>query len=249
MLSKLPRLTERFPLPAVVFYLIATTPLGFAAGMYIDNKYLLPLISALLFFPIFVIYLSAERYRATLMLSLLWALLLSVMMVLATTQNPQMMGELTINGTDYTDEMFTWIKTGEGAEGNPVLFLPQHALHLLIYIPTTVISGGFVGLVMGTILLNYMNFYVGMLATASTNSALISLIGWPPWALLRVVGYISLAIALSQPLWNLVGERRLTFNWRTPYLWWGLGLVAADAFLKWLLAESWRELLLCYFRG
>jgi hypothetical protein len=248
-MPKISELTQRFPLPAVIFYLIATTPLGFAAGMYIGNKWLLPLISSLLFFPVFVIYLTAKRRRSVFFLSLFWIVMLSLMMILTTLQNPQQMEELTLGGTAYTEGMFNWIKTGEGAEGSPALFLPHHIINLLAFLVATALTGGFGGLLLGTILLNYMNFYVGMLALNGDNPALLALIGWSPWAVLRVVGFLLLAIALAEPFWNLLGRKKQVMNLRRPYLWSGLGLVVLDIVLKWLLAGSWRDLLLSHFKG
>jgi hypothetical protein len=246
---KISQLTQRFPRSAVIFYLIATTPLGFAAGMYIGNKWLLPLISSLLFFPVFAIYLSAKRRGTVFLLSLLWVIMLSLMMILTTLQNPRQMEELTLGGTAYTAEMFAWIKTGEGAEGSPALFLPQHLINLLAFVAATALTGGFGGLLLGTILLNYMNFYVGMLALNGDHPALLAVLGWPPWAVLRVVGFVLLAVALAEPFWNLAGREKRPLSLRWSYLWFGLGLVVLDVALKWLLAGSWRGLLLSHFKG
>ena len=54
-----------------------------------------------------------------------------------------------LNGAKYQTEMFHWIKTGAGAEGNPVQFVPQHLIHFIIFCVLSAISAGLLSLLMG----------------------------------------------------------------------------------------------------
>src|SRR5262245_43111444 len=71
-----------------------------------------------------------------------------------------------LNGPEYRDEMFRWIRTGEGREGSLGLFLPQHALHLGAFVALSLVSASAASILMGAVLMNYMSFYVASLATA-----------------------------------------------------------------------------------
>jgi len=105
-----------------------------------------------------------------------------------------------------------------------------------------------------------MSFYVGCLAGAGGSPVTALFLGWPPWAILRVVAFVILGIALSDPLLD-VFRRRLRGRagrssgasgawllatavrpWRSWYLAAGI-LLGADAGLKYLLAPTWAGLL------
>ena len=109
-------------------------------------------------------------------------------------------------------------------------------------------------------LVGYMSFYVGCLAGAGGSPVTALFLGWPPWAILRVVAFVILGIALSDPLLDIF-RRRLRGRagrssgasgawllatavrpWRSWYLAAGI-LLGADAGLKYLLAPTWAGLL------
>ncbi len=99
--------------------------------------------------------------------------------------------------------MFHWIRTGEGAEGSLQLFLPIHLREYALFSLLSLLTFGSAALILGTYLLNYMNFYVGQLVYQSSHPWLAALVGWPPWSMLRVVGYIATGLALTALALNL----------------------------------------------
>jgi hypothetical protein len=91
--------------------------------------------------------------------------------------------------------------------------------------------------------MNYMAYYVGALAAASTHPWQAMFLGWVPWAVIRVASFVTLGVVLGGPLlgrvlgfpFRLAGQRR----------WLALaasGLVL-DIVLKWMLAPVWREMI------
>ena len=155
-------------------------------------------------------------------------------------------GPRVVRGPEYASEMLTWVETGVGEEGSPSEFLPVHARHYALVLLASLLTGGFVGLGFGTVLLNYMNFYVASLADASSAGAYA--IGWPVWAVVRVVGFVAGASALTHvfyarilravPLRAAIVQRWLAIS---------VALVVADVVLKTLLAETWRGWLIRLF--
>ena len=124
-----------------------------------------------------------------------------------------------------------WLRTGEGAEGDPARFIPIHIMHFVAFALLTWITRGAAGLLLGALLLNYMNAYVGALSREGA-SWLLPFLGWHPWAVVRVIGFLLAAILLSRA--------SPPSRWKNQAWGWVFGLLAADILLKWLLAPVWR---------
>jgi len=172
-----------------------------------------------------------------------WAVLLALLVGLLSLLATGFMETKILHGADYKQEMFRWVSTGIGPEGDIRQFLPQHALHFLIFAILTLISGGFLGLVMGSSLMNYMSFYVGALLVEADSFIGVLLLAWPPWAVVRVTGFILIAMAFSAIVLSRFrpegsDRRQIRF-----YSILGVSLLLLDVVLKWGLAGTWQELL------
>jgi hypothetical protein len=143
--------------------------------------------------------------------------------------------------------MFAWINTGIGEESTPSQFIPKHILHFLLFCLLTILTGGFGALFFGSVLLNYMNFYVGSLFVQTTNPWLLILFAWQPWAISRVIGYIAVAIGLSELFFSYILKRPIKKEVIKKYFLGGLFCVILDLFLKTLLAPTWQKLLYSIF--
>jgi hypothetical protein len=93
---------------------------------------------------------------------------------------------------------------------------------------------------MGSVLMNYMAFYVASLARAGVPAWAVVLLGWQPWALCRVAAFCLLGVVLAEPLLARVA--------RYPYaglgsarrlLIWAAAGDLADWVLKATLAPRW----------
>ncbi|MEH2209818.1 hypothetical protein [Nostoc sp.] len=98
---------------------------------------------------------------------LLWGVLQSIAVIVATAIAPQTAAKVILRGQSYTTEMLHWIRTGEGMEGTIRLFLPDHLLHYGIFCILCVVTLSSAALIFGTWMLNYMNFYVAELVKGS----------------------------------------------------------------------------------
>jgi hypothetical protein len=174
-----------------------------------------------------------------------WALVVSVCTIEATIHFPAASQAAILRSTEYREEMFTWIRAGVGPEGSPRLFLPQHLLHYALTLVASALTAGFAGLVLGAILLNYMNYYVGALVLEGARPVLGSLFGWPVWAMLRVIAFVLGAIAAAQ--FGLArGAKKAPWDARAVRrtFYWSLAFFVADLAIKALLAHPWRRILL-----
>ncbi|NNF07438.1 MAG: hypothetical protein HKN21_11805 [Candidatus Eisenbacteria bacterium] len=234
---------KSLPHPALALSLgpLLANALGFGIG----SPLLLPFLGAVIAIPYFWKYvLGAEPGRGFLWM-LFWAFFQSVALWILITLSPERAATVVHNGVPYAEEMMHWIRTGEGAEGSPRLFLPVHVRHFLGFCVLSIATVGSAGLVLGTWLLNYMNYYVVQVVSQSTNALQASLLAWHPWAIIRVVGFIATAVALAplgMRIWGKLTKRPA----RRPawkYFGIGLGLVLVDALLKTILAPTWQKLL------
>ena len=102
---------------------MATTVVGFLLGL----PWLLPVLGAVVPFPLFLARVRRGKYTAAAGWVLLWALLQSWVMGSAVLLFPEAAAGVVARGPEYAQEMLHWIRTGVGPEGSPRLFLPIHA--------------------------------------------------------------------------------------------------------------------------
>lgn len=241
----MPRILPRDRVASVL--LILTAPIAVWAGVRIGQPVLMPIITALPAILVFADRIHAGRLGAALGLMVLWATASSASVILITQWDPTGAEAAIWRGAAYRDEMFTWIRTGIGAEGSPRLYLPQHALHYGVFLVLSALTAGLAGLLLGAILLNYMSFYVGSLflndAGADSTWTLV-LMGWPIWSILRVIGFIAGGVAMAWLFQSAIRRLRdKPGRWpgqASHYLSLSLALIILDALLKALLASHWQ---------
>jgi len=175
---------------------------------------------------------------------LVWALTMAACATLIAYAAPWRAGGIFLRGDAYRAEMFAWVMTGRGAESTPSQFIPQQAGHAALFVVLALVSAGSLAMPMGAVLMNYMGTYVGSLAAASRHPAAAALLGWHPWAVIRVISFVGLGVVLSAPLLS----RLLRFQTDRAF---GRRVIAVasaglllDVMLKAALAPGWQRLLL-----
>jgi hypothetical protein len=225
------------PLP-VILYLAMATLFGTVLGFYVSNRFILPLLlSAQVYLLMICLLKQGERKRAVAYM-LLWALMLGFVMTFACYLYPEKSEGLIIHGSGYRDEMFDWIKTGIGKEGTPSQFIPEHLLHLGIFIALSLVTLSAASILFGTILMNYMAFYVAQLMLRTDQKFLVFIVGWHFWSLFRIAGFVILGVVLAEP----VLHRIFKYNWRLketrPYLMTAALLIILDMTCKAIFAPA-----------
>jgi len=209
---------------------------------------LLPILATAAVYPVMAALLLRGRRGAAALAALLWAAGLSASVIAFTRREPASMERVVLNGPAYREEMFAYIKSGIGRESDPARFVPEHLLHLLAFSLLSAGSGGLLGIAFGAILVGYMSFYVGSLAAVGGAPGTALLLGWPPWAVLRVAAFVLIGLCLAEPLLFAAG-RRLgrppappAGPRRTWYLVAGV-LLLSDVVLKSVFATAWAAIL------
>jgi hypothetical protein len=226
--------------PVAVFGALFVAAFSPAAG-----RIALPLFATLAIYPVFARCVADGRRAAAITSALLWAVSLSAALIAHTARDPESAGAGILLGPPYRDEMFGYVATGAGRESDPARFVPQHLLHAAIFSVVSLASGGLLGLVMGAVLVGYMSYYVGSLASGP-HPLTAGLLGWPPWAIVRVVAFVMLGAVLARPLLvRLRGrpERLLAEGADRRLLGVALALLLLDIILKATFAPAWSQIL------
>ncbi|HJZ10819.1 MAG TPA: hypothetical protein VJ521_01630, partial [Acidobacteriota bacterium] len=190
-------------------------------------------------YPVLFSLLKDGRRTRAIFLMLFWALSLTVIVIGATIYDPQRAEASILNGVKYWTEMQQWIETGVGTESSPLQFIPQHLLHFVIFFLLSLITASLLSLLMGAILMNYMSFYVGKLISASHDSLVAAIMGWHPWAVLRVISFVILGVALAEPMVGILTGKNFELTESKRLIWIALAGLVLDILLKALLAPWW----------
>jgi hypothetical protein len=228
-------------IPAAI---VLATVASYAIAWIVNVPILVPLLNTAASFPFMVLALRRGRVGLAVTRMLLWALAMGVCATLLSYARPAETDRLFLRGAAYRTEMFAWVMTGRGAESTPAEFIPQQATHAVLFSTLAIATGGVAAMPMGAVLMNYMGHYVGTLAGASARPALTMMLGWHPWAVIRVISFVVIGVVLAAPLLSRVWKFEM--DWVTSrrlLVWAGAGLLA-DIALKAALAPAWQRLLL-----
>jgi hypothetical protein len=197
----------------------------------------LPLVAPLTLWPAFRERVRAQDYLGAWTLGMAWALLLSAGVILLVLWWPEAARDGILHGEAYRQEMLGWIRTGVAPENSPRLFIPQHLLHLGVFLLLTWASGGYLGLVLGAFLVAYMSYFVGSYAAASGHPLLGSLLAWVPWSVVRVCAFVLLGALFSRPL---LARRLWPFErWEVRLMTLAFAGLLVDILVKALFAPSY----------
>lgn len=217
----------------------------YIVGFWAGNKFLLPFLTSVPATIILINHLRKGRLNIAILDMILYVFWLSVIGISLTYIYFDYAGDYTIlNGRNYVEEMRPWLEGEISKEGTPALFIKEHLLHMVVVALSSIISAGFLALYFGTILVNYMNFYVVWLMKSSGNPVLMSIIGWHPWSVIRVIAFIILGSVCACPLAAkfFKGEK---IDRRILYAMLVLAVVLEilDIIIKATIGPFWRELL------
>src|SRR5919198_858552 len=212
------------------------TALSYVVGALIGIPALVPVLNVLPAFPFMIDSLRHREIGAAIGRMLVWAAALGVCATTVSYVAPLETARLFIHGDAYRREMFLFVLTGHGAEGDVRQFLPQHAAHAAIFCGLALATGGALAMPLGAVLMNYMGHYVGALGSASLHPWRALVLAWVPWSLVRIASFVTLGVLLSGP----VLSRVFAFEYQLSEQRRWIGLAAAglilDVLLKWALA-------------
>jgi hypothetical protein len=223
---------------------VLATVLSYPLGLLLGGGILLPILNTAAAYAAMAVLLRRGERRRAVVLMLGWAATLAVCATVTFAVWGSDPAPLVVNGPRYRDEIFHWIRTGEGREGRPAEFIPQHVLHLAGFVTLSLATASAASMTLGAALMNYMGYYVASLSRAGLPAGTVLLFGWQPWAICRVAAFVVLGVVLAEPLLSRL--RRYPYpgiRAARAYLIAAAAGIAADWILKALLAPHWRAAL------
>lgn len=221
---------------------LLATAVSYPLGLLLGGGVLLPVLNTAGAYAAMVVLLRRERRRDAVALMLVWALALAVCATVTFAAWPAAPDGLVLNGPAYRDEIFHWIRTGEGREGRPAEFIPQHVVHLVAFVALSLATASASSMVLGAALMNYMGFYVASLFRSGMPPASVLLLGWQPWAICRIAAFVILGVVLAEPLLSRIKPYRYEgLRAARPFVVAAAAGIALDWILKAMLAAQWRE--------
>ena len=222
--------------------IVVLTAASYMLGWFLSIPVLVPILNAGASYPFMVLALRRGQVRAAVVRMLLWALTMGVCATMMSYHRPAATDRLFLRGEAYRVEMHRWVTTGAGAESTPSLFIPEQLEHAAIFSALALATGGALAMPMGAVLMNYMGHYVGTLAAIGRRPIVLMILGWHPWAVIRIVSFVAIGVVLSTPV---AARRRPDLR---LLAWASAGLVV-DIVLKALLAPAWQRLLFQLLTG
>ena len=218
--------------------------LSYILGWIVGIPILVPILNTLASFPFMVLALKRGEVRVAVARMLVWALAMGVAATVLSSARPVQTDALFLRGESYRTKMFAWVLTGQGAESTPSQFIPQQTKDAAIFSALALATGGVLAMPMGAALMNYMGHYVGTLAASSAHPWRTLVLAWHPWAVIRVISFVTIGVILSAPLLSRVGGFRIDWRAARPLLVAACVGLVADVMLKALFAPMWQRLLL-----
>ena len=231
---------SRALVPAAI---VGGTAISYVAAALAGVPVLVPFLNVVPAFPFMVASLRRGRVGEAIWRMLIWAAALAVCATVFSYLDTAAAGRLFLRGETYRREMFAYLTTGVGPEGDPRVFVPTHLTHAAVFCGLALLTGASLAMTLGAALMNYMAYYAGALGAASVQPWKAMLLAWVPWALIRIASFVTLGVVLGGPvLGRLLG---FPFQLRAHVRWIALAAVGlgVDIFLKWTLAPAWREMI------
>lgn len=164
-----------------------------------------------------------------------WALATTLVSLYFFVPHPEAVDRAVLRARAYRATMLTWLRTGAGPEAAPGATLRAHLHETIVYLACAVLTANLASIVLGAVLLNFMNAYVATLLRAARKTAVVALLAWNVWSLVRVGGYIALGAAAAAPAAAWLG---LPATAPVAGLAWGAGAaLGADLALKLALSR------------
>lgn len=223
--------------------IVGGTALSYVVALLVNVPALVPFLNVVPAFPFMIGSLRRGRVGEAVGRMLIWAAALAVCATVLSYFDTIDAGRLFIRGEVYRREMFEYLRTGYGPEGDIRRFLPMQLAHAAVFVVLAIATGSLLAMPLGALLMNYMAYYAGALGAASADPWLAMSLAWTPWALVRVASFVTLGVVLGAPA--LARLFRFEYRLRDRTRWIGLAAagLAADVGLKWALAPAWREML------
>src|SRR5687767_7833893 len=121
--------------------IVGGTALSYVVAAVIGVPALVPFLNVVPAFPFMIASLRRGRVGEAIWRMLVWAAALAVCATVFSYLDPAAAGRLFLRGETYRREMFAYLSTGIGAEGDPRRFIPVHLTHAAVFCVLAIATG------------------------------------------------------------------------------------------------------------
>lgn len=228
-------------------------------SVLLGQQICLPVLPVLVIAPLFLWAVRLGRPRRAIGLAVVWATSLAITLLVSSLLVPDQASQAIRHGLEIRSDVLAWVATGVAGSGD-VLGLPLSAstmlLQALVVLAGSVLSAGLAGLLIDAQTINATSFVAASIVNQAGNPLPATLVAWPIWTVVRVVGYIVCGAVLAEPFFLsriLFGTAEERSPGRPASLaeWWqrrrrlllsGIGLILLAIALQLLLGSSWAAL-------
>jgi hypothetical protein len=211
--------------------------MGFRLGWRAAHRIVLPVLEGGMGFLAFLYAWTLFGPLSAAMAVMGWAVGTSLPAVATFRRHPATVDARVLRAASYRGEMLAWLRSGVGPEAFPRRTALAHLRELAAYLLAAAATANAGALVLGAVLLNYMNAYVARLLGAARRPWTVRLLAWNVWSLVRVLGYVLLGVAAAAPVLRWTGRPGDPAEIRALALT-GAFAVMLDLLLKLLLSPS-----------
>lgn len=211
---------------------------GFRLGWRVHQRLLLPVVQSL---PAALAFSAAWRVRGAMAAALTvggWAIGCTLASTIAFAADPRRADRQVLWAERYRQGMLDWLRSGRGPQARPLATAWAHLCELALFVVAAVLTANLLAIVLGAVLLNYMNAYVARLLLAARSGWIVWLLAWNIWSVVRVGAYVALGCACAAPLMGMLGFPARADEVRQLLLAGMLGVIA-DLVLKLALSRAW----------
>lgn len=180
--------------------LILATAVSCPLGLALGHPWLLPALNALPAHLVLVHRLRKGERGGAVRAMLWWAAALAIAGTLCMALWPTPVDAVIVNGPTHQAETLSFLRTGNGVDGNVRLFLPRQLGLAVVFAALSLASVSALSILLGAVLLNSVSFSVASLARAGVPAWAVATLGWPPWTIATVAALCALAVVLAEPL-------------------------------------------------
>ena len=184
--------------PAMGLGIVVTTFLPVVLG----QRVALPLLSALVLAPMFFWAVRQGRPDRAIRFALFWVLVQSLCVLLASWLFDTSSGRAIAGGLAYREAWLRWAGQGRAVAVAPATAYLAQARETLIFLVGSALTGGAGGAGLLALALDRVNFTAASLLRTTPHPLLGLLSAWPVWLIVRLVGLVTLAAVLAEPLAN-----------------------------------------------
>ena len=106
----------------IVIFLVIGVILSTTASFVFGVPWLMPILGTAVPYPIFLLQVRRQQYKSAFWWMLLWGVLQSIAVIVATAIAPETAAKVILRGQSYTTEMFHWIRTGRRYKVHSIYF-------------------------------------------------------------------------------------------------------------------------------